>query len=330
MTAADLFVSVVAPLHDDADIAVAFVDEVMAVLRAHYLHYELILVDDGSTDGTVAVVDALLQRHDSVRLIRLSRRFGTEIAISAGLDSAIGDFVGVMLPETDPPSLLPPMVERSRQGAGVVFGIRRDRRGEPALLRLATGVFYWLCNRVLDLQLPKDSTHFRVLSRQAVNAVVRIRDRNRYLRTLSAYVGYSNQSIVYDTLRRRAHPRTKSLAEAVRLALGIVVANSLQPLYLAVVLGLLAVAASGLFLVYAVLIFLFKAHVAEGWTTQAVVAAAMFGAISLLCTVLAAYLARLLGENQDRPLYFVLDERQSAVGPAAAERTNVVTDPVDR
>ena len=99
MKAADLFVSVVAPLHDDEDIVAAFVDEVMAVLRAHYVHYELLLVDDGSTDGTVRVVDALLQRHDSIRLIRLSRRFGTEIAISAGLDSAIGDFVGVMLPE---------------------------------------------------------------------------------------------------------------------------------------------------------------------------------------------------------------------------------------
>ena len=328
MTAADLFVSVVAPLHDDADIAAAFVDEVVAVLRQHYLHYELILVDDGSTDDTVRVVDQLLARHEAVRLIRLSRHFGTEIAISAGLDSAIGDFVGVMLPETDPPALLPAMVEQSRQGAGVVFGIRRDRKGERALLRLATAAFYWLCNRVLDLHLPRNSTHFRVLSRQAVNAVVRIRDRNRYLRTLSAFVGYSNQSLVYDTVRRRARPRTKSLAAGLRLALGIIVANSLQPLYLAAMVGLAAVLASALFLVYAVAIYLFKPHVAEGWTTQALVAAAMFGSISLICTILAAYLARLLDENQDRPLYFVRDERQGAGN--APERTNVVTDPVGR
>jgi glycosyltransferase involved in cell wall biosynthesis len=330
MTASDLFVSVVAPLHNDADIVAAFVDETAAVLRAHYLHYELLLVDDGSTDDTVRAIDALLERHQAVRLIRLSRSFGSEIAISAGLDAAIGDFVAVMLPDSDPPALVPRMVEQSRQGAGVVFGIRTSRRGEPILLRLGAALFYWGCNRVLGLSIPKNSTHFRVLSRQAVNAVVRIRDRNRYLRTLSAYVGYSNQSVEYDTIARRARPRTKSLAEGVKLALSILVANSLQPLYLAVGLGLLVVLGNALFLAYVVAIYVFKRHVAEGWTTQSFMLGAMFGALALLCTVVAAYLARLLGENQDRPLYFVLEERQSAGMPAGAERMNVVTDPVVR
>lgn len=329
MTASDVFVSVVAPLHNDADIVEAFVAETTAMLKAHYLHHELLLVDDGSRDDTIAQVDALLARHDSVRLIRLSRSFGSEIAISAGLDAVIGDFVAVMLPDADPPALVPRMVEQSRQGAGVVFGIRKDRAGEPLLLRLGAALFYWGCNRLLGLNIPKNSTHFRVLSRQAVNAVVQIKDRFRYLHTLSAYVGYSNQSVEYDTLHRRPRPRTKSLAEGVKLALGILVANSLQPLYLAVGLGMLVVAANALFLAYVVGIYLLKRHVAEGWTTQSFVLGVMFGAIALLCTVVAAYLARLLAENQGRPLYFILEERQSTA-PPAAERMNVVTDPVAR
>lgn len=329
MTAADVFVSVVAPLRDDADIVTPFVEETIAMLKASYLHYELLLVDDGSTDGTLAAVEALLAKHDAIRLIRLSRTFGTEVAIAAGLDAVIGDFVAVMMPATDPPALVPRMVEQSRQGAGVVFGIRQDRAGEPLLLRLGAGLFYGVVNRLFGLNIPRNSTHFRVLSRQAVNAVVRIKDRNRYLRTLSTYVGYSNQSIGYEMLRRRARPRTKSLREGLMLAIGIIVSNSLQPLYLAVVVGMVVVAANALFLGYVVVIYLVKRDVAEGWTTQSFMLGVMFGALSLLGTVVAAYLARLLGENQDRPLYFIHEERQSAV-PPAAERMNIVTDPVGR
>ena len=329
MTASDLFVTVVAPLRNDADIVAQFVADTVAMLKTHYLHFELLLVDDASTDDTTAVLQDVLTRHGSVRVIRLSRSFGSEVAIAAGLDSSIGDFVVVMLPDSDPPALVPQMIEQSRRGAGVVFGIRRDRAGEPVLLRLGAALFYGACNRFFGLNIPKNSTHFRVLSRQAVNAVVQIRDRNRYLRTLSAYVGYSSQSVVYDSIRRRARPRPKSIVAGIRLALGIIVANSLQPLYFAVGLGLVVVAVDGLFLTYVVAVYLFKPHVAEGWTTQSLMLGAMSGTLALLGSVVAAYLARLLGEQQDRPLYFVLEERQSAVVPEA-ERMNIVTDPVER
>ncbi|HEY2805908.1 MAG TPA: glycosyltransferase family 2 protein [Gemmatimonadales bacterium] len=329
MSAADLFVSVVAPLHDDADIVTSFVEETMAMLTAHYQQAELLLIDDGSSDDTTAIVEGLLGQFDGLRIIRLSRHFGTEVAIAAGLDSAIGDFVAVMMPETDPPALVPQMVEQSRRGAGVVFGIRRDRRGESWLLRAGAGFFYGACNRLFKLGIPRNSTHFRVLSRQAVNAVIRIRDRNRYLRSLSAYVGYASQSVIYDLLKRRPRPRSKSVIEGIKLALGILVTNSLQPIYLAVGLGLLVVLANALFLAYVVAIYLFKRHVAEGWTTQSFMLGAMFGALALLCTVVAAYLARLLGENQDRPLYFQFEEQAGRSG-AGAERVNIVENPVDR
>ncbi len=329
MSASDVFVSVVAPLGNDADIVRPFVEETLAMLKTGYLNYELVLVDDGSTDDTVHVVQDLLAHHESIRLIRLSRSFGTEVAIAAGLDAAIGDFVAVMMPDTDPPALVPRMVEQSRQGAGVVFGVRQGREGEPVLLRIGASLFYGALSRLFGLHIPRNSTHFRVLSRQAVNAVVRIRDRNRYLRTLSAFVGYANQSIAYQVRHRRARPRFKSLRQSAALAIGIIVTNSLQPLYLAVFVGMGVVAANVLFMAYVVGVYLFKRHVAEGWTTQSFMLGAMFGALSLLCTVVAAYLARLLAENQDRPLYFVSDEQQSRLKPPA-ERVNIVTDPVAR
>ena len=330
MTASDVFVSVVAPLHNDSDILSAFVADTLETLRSHYMHYELLLVDDGSSDDTVKAVDDLLLRNDSVRLIRLSRSFGSEVAISAGLDAAIGDFVVVMMPDSDPPAVIPRMVEQSRTGVGVVFGIRKSRAGEPLILRAGAGLFYGAVNRMFGLNIPRNSTHFRVLSRQAVNAVVQLRDHDRYLSTLSAYVGYASQSVEYEMAHRRAVTRRKGLLEAAKLAMGIVVANSLRPLYLAVGFGLLVVGVSALFLAYVVGVSVTQSAFGAAGTIQSLLLGGMLGAIGILMTVIAAYLARLLRENQKRPLYFVLDERQSAVASSADDRVNVVTNSIVR
>jgi len=326
VTRQDLFVSVVAPLGDDADIVTAFVEEVVPVLTEHYLHAEIVLVDDGSRDGTVDVVDALLRRFPIVRLLRLSRRFGPESAISAGLETAIGDFVVVMLPDCDPPSLIPTMVSQCRDGAGIVHGIRADRRGDPWHLSLGSRLFYGLVNRAFQLQIPPNSTHFRALSRQAVNAILQVHSRNRYLRAVTAYVGYANATITYTPGSRRSRPRHKGLFEAIRLAAGIIVTNSIQPLALVAWLGLCAAGLSGLYLLYVVGIWLFHPQVVAGWTTLSAVMAVLFGVLALSASVMAAYLARILEEQGDRPMYFVLEERTASTPDVAAGRRNVVTD----
>jgi len=329
MVLSDCFVSIVAPLQDDEDIVGSFVDDVLSMLADAYAHYELVLVDDGSTDETVPRVAALLTKHQHVRLIRLSRRFGQEIAISAGLDSVIGDFAVVMLPATDPPELVPEMVERARAGAHVFFGIRRERAEEPFLLQVGARFFYWCANRILRLDIPKDTTHFRVLSRQVVNALMQLRDHGRYLQTLSQHVGYGSQSFVYDLVRRRKKPRTKTLLEAVDLAINIICTNSLQPLRLVGLLGFAMAAVNALYMLYIVGIFLFKENVAEGWVTQSAQNAGMFFFLFMILAVLCEYLGRLLAESKGRPLYYVMDEMNSSAEPLDEGRKNIVTDSVD-
>jgi dolichol-phosphate mannosyltransferase len=324
----DLFVSVVAPVRNDGDIVAAFIRDTTQVMRSAYTHWEIILVDDASTDDTVSMIEPLLSSVESLRLIRLSRSFGTEIAISAGLETAIGDFVVVMEPATDPPEAVPTMVEHSRSGAAIVFGIRRSRRGEPWYLRLGAPLFFRACNSLLRLDLPENSTHFRVLSRQAVNAALQIKDRNRYLRTLGSFVGYMNHSVEYEPIRRRESRRSKSLAESIGVALGIVVSNSLNPLRLVVWFGVLLVVANLGYLGFVAAIYLFKKDVAAGWTTESALMATMFGSISLMLTVVAAYVGRLLEESGDRPIYFVQEERTSSVQPQ--EVMNVVSDTTGR
>lgn len=139
MARSDCFVSLIAPLQDDAALVRPFVEEVGQLLEDHYTHYEIVLVDDGSRDETVQRVNELLGEQRHVRLIRLTRSFGQEIAISAGLDTVIGDFVVVMLPGVDPPALVPELVERCRGGADIVYGVRRTRVGEPWSSRLGRG-----------------------------------------------------------------------------------------------------------------------------------------------------------------------------------------------
>lgn len=325
MSLTDTFVSAVACVADDADIVEAFVAEATAVLAAHYTHWELVLVDDGSTDATVAIVARLLDRHPACRLLRLSRRFGEEIAIAAGLETAIGDYVVVVSPASDPPSAIPAMVERCREGAGVVNGARRDRAGEPALLRAGARGFYAFANRVFHLDIPPDSTHFKVLSRQAVNAIIQVRDRNRFLRTLGSQIGFAAATFPYQTIARRQPPRRKSLRQALGLSVNILVTNSVQPLYMAARLGILMSALNGLFLVYVVAVYVLKADVAAGWTTISALLATMFGMLTFLAAVGLWYLARLVEERSDRPLYFVIGE-QTGAAPAPDLERNVVAD----
>lgn len=325
MATSDCFVSVIAPLQDDGDIAQEFVKEVSAVLRREYENYELVLVDDGSEDDTSAKIDALLQTHECVRLIRLSRRFGRETAICAGLDSAIGDFVAVMIPDSDPPQLLPRMVERCRQGVGVVFGIRARRDGEPLWLRAGASLFYTYFNRLLRGSVPKNSTDFRVFSRQAVNAINQIRDRLRYLRTFTVYVGYGAEGFVYETIRRRRKPRLRSLASAFDTAISMIVANTVQPLRMASLVSLVLALGNLLYAAYVLVARAFVRDVEPGWATLSLQGSVMFAFLFFTLSVLCAYLDRLLGEVRDRPLYYVLEERNSSVMLADEERKNVVT-----
>lgn len=326
MPLSDAFVSVVAPLQDDADIVDAYADDVLEVLARTYTNYELVLVDDGSRDDTPARVERILHEHRCVRYVRLSRRFGLEIAVAAGLDTVIGDYTVVMLPASDPPALVPELVERART-SGVVSGVRTERAAEPIWARLGASAFYVIA-AASGVELPKHGTLFQALSRQAVNGVTRIKDKYRSLRLLSASVGYGSETVAYQPIARRDTPRHRGFLESLALAVGIVVSSSTRPLRLVSGLGLAASTLNLLYMLYVVAVFLLKDHVAEGWTTTSLQLSSMFFLMFLIMTVLAEYVGRILDEAKDRPLYHVIEERNSNVVVADAERRNVVKESI--
>lgn len=325
----DLFVSVVAPLQNDAGIVTAYVEETVHILRQFYTNFELVLVDDGSSDDTPQVVRTLLRTVECLRLVRLSREFGEEIAITAGLDTAIGDYVIVMLPNSDPPELIPTLVQRVRSGAGIAFGVRSERKGESALVRAGARLWYWYSRRFLRLNLPRDSSQFRALSRQAVNAIVQIRDRHRYLRILSGDVGFAAAGIPYLPIERNPDRPQRSFFERAAVSADIIVANSPHPLRFVTFLGVIASFLNVVYMVYVIAIYIMRdGRVAEGWTTMSLQNAGMFVFLFMILTVMSEYVGHILVEARERPLYHVLEEYDSPVRLANAQRRNIVTESV--
>lgn len=320
----DRFVSVIAPLQNASDIVESFIKETVPVLKQNYTNYELVLVDDGSKDGTVEKINGLLQAYEGIRLIRLSRQFGEEVAISAGLDTVIGDFVVVMLPRMDPPDLIPELVRRSLDGIDVVFGVRRTRKGESWLARKGAALFYWYCRRWLRLDLPENSTQFRCLSRQAVNAITQIKDSYRYLRLFSSYVGYERQKFVYDPISRGDGYKPRGLVQSINEAIGLIIENSTHPLRFVSWLGLVAAIGNLIYIAYIVAVYFLKANVLAGWTTLSLQNAGQFFMIALILTALCEYMGRMLNRLRERPLYYIREERNSAVLLIDKERLNVV------
>lgn len=306
--------SIVAPLEGDSPDAVeAFVEETAAVLRGLVTHHEIILVDDGAPEDTVKRVRELLGRHDFVRFLRLSRHFGEETAIAAGLDAAIGDYVAVMLPNMDPPSLLPEFFERARSDADIVYGVRLHRKTEPLWYRFGARIFYWYINSVVKVDLPKDSTQFRCMSRQVVNALSQIHGADQYLRMLTSYIGFRKHAIPYAPLNRTGAAAVRPKREAVNLARALIIDNTTQPLRLVTWSAVVLAALNVLFV-------LLRDASAAGAPLQS---AGAFVVLALVLAMIGEYVGGLAARLRDRPAYYVREEHTSSV-LLREERRNVV------
>lgn len=324
MLGTDAMVSVVSPVQNDGPILREFVDELSGLLQAHWINYEIVLVDDSSTDETVAVVEQLFKRYPCLRLIRLSRRYGRELTVTAGLDAAIGDYVVVMRPQSDPPCEIPAMVAAAEQeDRGVVLGTSERLSARGPVIRVGRHAFYWLSRRILHHVLSPDATGFCVLSRTAVNAITRIKSRYRHLGFLSCTVGHGVSYHPYRQIDRSSKVSRRPLHETIDEAISLVVTNSLFPLRLVSYLGAFASLMNLLYAAYVVLVNIFKRQVAEGWTSLSLQMSGMFFFVFLNLMIISEYIAHIMQEAQDRPLYNVLDDRTSTVRLVDPDRRNV-------
>lgn len=317
----DLLVSVSVVLPRQAQDVEEHIEKALEVLSKAYEFYELLLVDNGSPSVVRSQVLELQRRLPNVRLLRLSRCYSREVAIAAALDHCIGDYVVTMDLSTDPVELIPILVTKAAAGFDAVVA---ECQGRPRrfLERAISEPVYRLTSRILHFSLHPDESYFRVFSRRLVNSIVRIRSRNRYLSCLNGIVGFQQCSVVYDQDGDSPRDSGRVLKQLLAV-IDILVSNSAAPLRLATLLGFVASLANIAYLAYILIVSLIKKHVAEGWITTSLTQTTMFLMVFLILSILAEYIARILDETKEQPLYFVEFETNSTVASPGGNRLNI-------
>ncbi|HVQ07348.1 MAG TPA: glycosyltransferase family 2 protein [Allosphingosinicella sp.] len=270
--------------------------------------YEIVLVNDGSRDGSWAMMQALAERDPRLVAINLSRNHGHQLALTAGLDLCAGARILIIDADLqDPPELLPEMIaEMERSEADVVYAVRRARAGETAFKRGTAKLFYRLLSRLAEIEIPRDTGDFRLMSRRALDALLALPEQSRFIRGMVAWVGFRQVPIVYDRAERHAGETKYPLAKMIRFALDAVTGFSTAPLRMASHVGMWLVVASVLLLIYIAIGFVTGTAI-QGWTSLMLVVVVLGAVQMFVLGMIGEYLGRLYVEAKKRPLYIVSD-----------------------
>ena len=311
--------SVVSPMLNEQGGVDAFVTAVLDQCDALALEsFEILIVDDGSTDATPELLEAWTHRRPEVRVLTLSRNFGHQAAITAGLFHARGDAVIVMDSDLqDPPSVIPEMVRRWRDGVDVVYGVRRTRDGDSWIKRTVAGVFYRILQSLSDTDIPVDAGDFRLMSRPVVDVLKSMPERDRYTRGLVAWSGFRQEPVYFDRPERFAGTTKYPVGKLMRLATAGVVGFSDKPLFLTIIFGLGAMVLAVLGLIWVIVSTIFSwGEQIRGWTSMAVLVM-FFSAVQLIFLgIVGIYISRIFVEAKHRPIFIVERDSKAQISPS--------------
>ena len=302
-------ISCVMPAYNEARNLGLVVPQVLTALQALSTHVELLVVDDGSRDDTALVMHGLCAAYPQVSYIQLSRNFGKEAALTAGVDAALGDVVVLMDADGQhPASLLREMLLKWQHGSDVVYAVRTARHDQSALHVSLTGLFYKLINLRSRVQIPANAGDFRLMDRKVVNALKSLPERNRFMKGLYAWVGFRNVIIPYVPAERHAGASTFSLRSLARLAFTGVTAFTNAPLRLWSALGVVVALFAIAFGLWIVIEYFIYGNKVPGWATL-VTGMMFFSGVQLLSIgILGEYVGRIFDEVKQRPVYIVSSE----------------------
>lgn len=296
--------SIVCPAFNEADTILLFHRAVRRELRRLDQPFEFVFVNDGSTDDTLSIMRALQERHPSTVIVDLSRNFGKEVAMTAGLDHAVGDAVVIMDADLQhPPESIAEMIDGWREGYDVVYGVRRRRDDEGVLKRLSAAMFYRLMNAGRN-QLPPNAGDFRLLSRKAVEAVTQLREHHRFMKGVFAWVGFPSKAVLFDVAPRAGGRSKFNFWRLWNFSLEGLTSHTLAPLKVSTYLGLVVSALSFVSgLIYVVKTVAFGDPV-PGFPTVITTMLFLGGVQLIVLGVIGEYLGRVFNETKRRPLYF--------------------------
>lgn len=297
--------SIVAPVFNEKETLPHFYRRIVDVMEQTGKEFELVLVNDGSRDGSFAVMQQLHQQDPRVRVIDFSRNFGHQIAISAGLDHARGDAVVIIDSDLqDPPEVILQLIAAWQDGAEVVYAQRSRRAGETRFKLFTAAAFYRLIERITSVNIPRDTGDFRLMDRAVVKALIAMREQHRFMRGLSAWVGFRQEAVRYERHERFAGSTKYPLNKMIRFSLDAITSFSHVPLQLATTFGFILAGISLIGIILAIILRLFTDAIVGQASTLILVL--FLGGIQLIFLgIIGEYLGRIYDEVRARPLYIV-------------------------
>ena len=310
-------ISVVVPLYNEENNVAPLLDRIAAILGAlpERPDYEIVLVNDGSTDGTLAAIRNEMRRRAHIVLVNLSRNFGHQLAATAGIEIASGEAIVLMDGDLqDPPELIEAFVERWRAGYDVVYAVRRTRKGESAFKLFTAQLFYRTIKRLTNVAIPVDTGDFRLMSRRVVEALRRSPERHRFLRGMVSWVGFNQTGVEYDRDERYSGTTKYPLPKMLRFAVDGITSFSDIPLRFAAYFGFFVSAVAFVYAIVVIVAKLFRVNApgyTPGWAST-IVAVVFLGGVQLISLgIIGEYLGRIYDQVKGRPLYLVSDIERS-------------------
>lgn len=309
--------TVVVPFLNEADNLPVLFQRLCKVMEGRPESLEVLFVDDGSTDGSPAWVAETAKNDPRLRLLQLSRNFGHQIAITAGLDHAEGDAAVIIDADLqDPPEVIPELLDKWHEGYEVVYAVRRSRQGETWLKKFLAATFYRVFRALAKVDVPMDAGDFRLVDRKVIDALKQVRELHRFMRGLTCWVGYKQGAVHYDRAARHAGETKYPVWKSVRLAWDALTSFSASPLRWVVGIGFAACAASALWFIQILISRLIHPMAQErGWASLVAVIIFMGGIQLVSVGMLGQYVSRIFEETKRRPLYLLKSDtaRKSCV-----------------
>ena len=301
-------ISLVVPAYNEETVLPEFMARARAALDATGLSWEIIIADDGSKDATAEVIRAYRHEDPRIGLVSLSRNFGKEIAMTAGLDHAKGQAVVVIDADLqDPPEAIADLIARWKDGYDVVYGRRTVREGETSLKRLTAHMFYRVINSLADRPIPADVGDFRLMSRRVVDALSRLRERHRFMKGLFSWVGFRQIEVPYTRAPRAAGQTKWNYWRLWNFSIEGITSFSIRPLQFASYFGLLIATLAAIYGVFIILRTIILGNPVPGYPSLLVVVLFLGGVQLLTLGIIGEYVGRIFDETKERPLYLVTE-----------------------
>ena len=301
-------ISVIVPMYYEEKVAEECYKRLTACLQklTDYT-YEIIIIDDGSKDKTLEILENIASKDDKVKVISFSRNFGHQAAVTAGLKHVSGDAIIIIDADLqDPPELIPQMIQLWEQGNEIIYAKRKKRKGESPFKLLSAKLFYQILNALSDTEIPKDTGDFRLVDRKVVDTINQLPEHNKFLRGLFSWVGYKQKAYEYERKERFAGKTKYPLKKMLKLASDGIISFSTKPIKIVGILGIIAIVISILILIYALVSYAFKLNnLSPGWTSLMVVITFFAGVQLMSMWITSEYIGRIYDETKQRPQYII-------------------------